>query len=237
MILARLKRYVRTAITLAYHARYRLLGIPVPRTRDTRGLWEQRGTFWMDEMANTDPRVTADHQRMSALFVELLGATGFTRLLDVGCGYGMRLKPLREAFPDKTIAGLDFSWNMLRNGQRYLAGLDRLPTIHADATRSPFRANCFDAAITWSVLNVMPPEIMRATLREIRRVMRGTLIVMEEDARHDTEVSAEEHALAEWYFAHDYEAEFAAAGFQVRQVVTLDDLQVMRYTVYVLTSP
>jgi hypothetical protein len=86
-------------------------------------------------------------------------------------------------------------------------------------------------------MNVMPPEIMRAALREIRRVMRGTLIVMEEDARHDTDVSAEEHALAEWYFAHDYEAEFAAAGFQVRQVVTLDDLQVMRYTVYVLTSP
>ena len=126
--------------------------------------------------------------------------------------------------------------------QLYLvqAGLQvvgRLPTIHADATRSPFRAGSFDAAITWSVLNVMPPEIMRATLREIRRVMRGTLIVMEEDARHDTDVSAEEHALAEWYFAHDYEAEFAAAGFQVRQVVTLDDLQVMRYTVYVLTSP
>ncbi len=236
MPLARLKRYMRTAVTLAYHYRYRLFGIPVPRVRDPHKLWEWRGTFWMEEMSNADPRVKADHERMSHLFIEELREAGFSHLLDVGCGYGMRMRPLAQAFPDRQIVGIDFSINMLDNGRKYLQGMN-LPLLQADATRIPFADNSFDAAITWSVLNTMPPDVMRRTLREVRRVMRGTLVTMEEDAKRDDDVSRDEHALAEWYFAHDYEAEFAAAGFVLHKVYTLEDLAIMRYTVFVAESP
>jgi SAM-dependent methyltransferase len=236
MMVARLKRYMNTAITLGYQYRYKLLGIPAPRVHDPHRLWQHRGTFWMQEMLRADPRVTADHQRMSDLFVEELGQVSFQRLLDVGCGYGQRLKPLRAAFPYKTLVGIDFSDSMLHNALVYLDG--RLaPLFQADATKMPFVDHSFDAAITWSVLNTMPPEMMRGTLREVRRVMRGVFIAMEEDAQRDTEKSREEHALGQWFFAHDYEAEFAEAGFRLLKVYTLEDLRIMRYTVFVAESP
>lgn len=235
MVFARFKRYTTTAITLAYHYRYRWLGIPVPRNYQTQDFWVERGKVWMEELARAAPEVKADHARMSALFVEELSAYSFSRLFDMGCGYGQRLKPLKEAFPDKAITGLDFSETMLQNARVYLAGLT-VGLVQADATKMPFADATFDAAIIWSVLDTMPPEVMRGSLRELRRVLRGPLVCMEEDARRDDERAREEHALATWFFAHDFEREFAEAGFTLHKVYMIDDLHHMRYTVFVLES-
>jgi hypothetical protein len=42
----RLRRYARTALALVYETRYRWLGIPAPRLKETRSFWNEKGREW-----------------------------------------------------------------------------------------------------------------------------------------------------------------------------------------------
>lgn len=240
----RLQRYARTALALFYEARYHWLGIPAPRLKKTRLFWDDKAREWRSSQFQHPPTVQADNARMNAIIVdELLDSEQrrgqpFTHLLDLGCGYGERLKPVMEAYPGRQYTGLDLSPVMLASARVYLAGMPHLRLVEGDASRLPFADGCFDAAITWDTLITIPPEGMRMALAELRRVVRGPIIAIEEQGtgEWDTARWQDEHALARWFFPYDFEAEFRGAGFVIHRSQALNDMHEIRATVYVLES-
>jgi ubiquinone/menaquinone biosynthesis C-methylase UbiE len=86
------------------------------------------------------------------------------RILDVGTGTGRISVPLLERGAD--LVGCDLSPKMLR---RMVEKHPAARLAQADASRLPFPAARFDAALTVHVLHLIAP--WREALREIRRVL------------------------------------------------------------------
>ncbi|MFP4174602.1 MAG: class I SAM-dependent methyltransferase [Halobacteriales archaeon] len=93
-------------------------------------------------------------------FVE--GRTGSVAL-DLGCGNGRHLAPLRERFD--VAVGLDFSCEML--------ALCDAPVVRGDLSALPFRASCADLVLCIAALHHLPTRDERLdALDEIGRVLR-----------------------------------------------------------------
>lgn len=87
------------------------------------------------------------------------------RVLDVGIGTGRISVPLLNLNVD--VMGIDLSLKMMA---KLRAKRPDVRVAQADASRLPFAARSFDAALTTHVLHLIGP--WRETLREIRRVVR-----------------------------------------------------------------
>ncbi|MDY6823200.1 MAG: bifunctional demethylmenaquinone methyltransferase/2-methoxy-6-polyprenyl-1,4-benzoquinol methylase UbiE [Thermodesulfobacteriota bacterium] len=105
------------------------------------------------------------------------------RLLDIACGTGdVAIEAMRQSKTRRLIVGMDFSFAMLQNGQKKLAGTEAGRNIHlvaADAFAPPFAENSFDAAtIAFGIRNI---EDKPAALETFRRHLRpgGGLAVLE----------------------------------------------------------
>lgn len=91
-------------------------------------------------------------------------------VLDVCCGTGDFLRPLREAVGERgAVEGLDFCKPMLDIAEKKLAGRARLTL--GDATNLPHASGLFDAvSVGWGLRNV--PDL-EAALSEAFRVLRS----------------------------------------------------------------
>jgi ubiquinone/menaquinone biosynthesis C-methylase UbiE len=105
--------------------------------------------------------------------------SGRARVLEVGIGTGRFALPLaREGVP---ITGIDISREMLARLRENADGSPP-PLVVADATRLPFRAGTFDAAIAAHVLHLVPG--WREAVAEIVRVLEpGGLLVATRGSR------------------------------------------------------
>ena len=102
------------------------------------------------------------------------------RVLDVGCGNGKLFTPLARA--DYDVFGLDVSGNALRD-------LAPFNVVRGDARHLPFKAEMFDAAVCYDVLQHLLKEERLDAMKEMRRILRpgGKLFVQvfgKEDMRY-----------------------------------------------------
>ncbi|MEJ5171449.1 MAG: ubiquinone/menaquinone biosynthesis methyltransferase [Fimbriimonadales bacterium] len=109
----------------------------------------------------------ARHRRWRSEAVARLGLRGGETVLDVCCGTGDFMVPLRQAVGDAgRVLGADFCPPMLERARA--KGLSNLAV--ADACRLPYRDASFDAAtVGWGLRNV--PDLA-AALAEIVRVLK-----------------------------------------------------------------
>jgi SAM-dependent methyltransferase len=132
-------------------------------------------------------------------------------LLDLGFGYGRLVPVYRHA---ATSCGIDLSARMLAlsrtgpalgMGTRVLRGrLDHLP----------FPDRSFQVAIAVRTLNHVHPDELAGSLREIHRVVRERLVLLESTiSRLDPRLE----------FIHDYPQSLAQAGFEVREDLALGE--------------
>ena len=93
-------------------------------------------------------------------------------VLELGCGNGKMLRPLRNAGID--AVGLDLSWNVLRTHP------PGTPRVLGDAATLPFGDGSFSAVLDLHCTgHLLRPERLRAA-REAARVVRpGGLVVVE----------------------------------------------------------
>jgi len=116
------------------------------------------------------------------LLARLLGKLA-TTVLDVGCGPGAMNARLRADGAKVCWTGADITAGMLRVA-RNLFPDSRL--VRTDAAALPFRPGAFDAVLLRHVLEHLPFEFMRASLREAMRVA-GKVVVIDFYVRPGTE--------------------------------------------------
>ena len=90
------------------------------------------------------------------------------RLLDVGAGPGTFVARARERFPDVTVIAVEPSRDFARTGM-----------VRAAAEALPLADRSIDVAICLSSIRHVHDRL--AALRELRRVVRGTLVIVELD--------------------------------------------------------
>jgi SAM-dependent methyltransferase len=106
-----------------------------------------------------------DVRLLEELIAEL---TGWSRVLDAGCGSGIPVSSrLLEA--GHHVVGVDFSSAQLSLAQTVLT---RCQLVQGDLTELPFGDGTFDVVVSFYAIIHVPREAHRALLKEIYRVLR-----------------------------------------------------------------
>lgn len=107
-------------------------------------------------------------------FVELVRREGeFSRVLDMGCGFGKSTVPLAHAFPRAEVVGVDVSEPCLKLAAADAAA-DRVKNVsfrQADARHTGLGGERFDLVTSTMLLHELPAESVDATLAETRRLL------------------------------------------------------------------
>lgn len=104
------------------------------------------------------------------------------QIVDVACGTGMLTRVALEQVKDLQVCGLDFSPEMLGEGERRLGRLgllDRVNLIEGDAMALPYGDNQFDGAMSAFALRNVPS--IEEALSEMKRVVKpgGRVVTLE----------------------------------------------------------
>lgn len=114
-----------------------------------------------------------DDYKFHRLFVETaIPRRGYRRIVDLGCGFGKSTWPLKKAFPDAEVIGIDLSAPCLELAVRRTAakGLD----IHfrqanaAGTGLEPARADLVTATM---LIHELPLDVLAAVLSEAARLL------------------------------------------------------------------
>jgi len=118
-----------------------------------------------DESAAVYRELWAPHLRVAGRrLLEEISPAGVERVLEVGCGVGMLLEDLREAFPSARLLGTDRSAGMLGQALRGLA------RVRMDARQLALASSTVDVVIQNFMLFHLEEPV--DGLRESRRVLR-----------------------------------------------------------------
>ncbi|MFA5942850.1 MAG: class I SAM-dependent methyltransferase [Candidatus Thermoplasmatota archaeon] len=176
----------------------------------------------MQRAANVWDRFYRHHEapwRGERPVADLLPLMGAGPVLELGCGNGKLLRPLRAAGID--AIGLDVAFHALR---RLAAGT---PRVLADAAILPFRDAAFTAVLDVHCTGHLGAEGRAQAAREAARVLRpGGHLVVERLTPADLRASqgkpvdgepgmkeVEDGRRTHFAFAEELEAAFAVAGF------------------------
>jgi len=170
---------------------------PVTRTKNEARANYNRLSRWYDLFAGSEAKYRQIGMRA-------LAAQAGERLLEIGFGTGQCLLDLvRQVGPEGFVCGIDLSDGMAAVAQGRLsdAGVsERAGIVLADAVRSPFPEECFNAIFISFTLELFDtPEIPRV-LRLCRQILKpeGRLVVV-------TMIKTEQPSFAErtyeWFHA------------------------------------
>jgi len=137
------------------------------------------------ELANAAHRFLLGRQ--DGAIVHSLLQAGFLplsdkRILDVGCGAGWHLRRLVDlGAASANCFGIDITADRLA-AARYRNA--HMTFLEGSAESVPFADDSFDLVTQFVVFSSMPPEVRRATAREMRRVLRPGGAVLWYDMRY-----------------------------------------------------
>lgn len=100
-------------------------------------------------------------------------------VLEIGCGFGRNLKFLSDHLPSSVVmTGFDISESMVRKAKGNLKNRAFLGC--ADINALPLCKGSYELVFTHAVLMHVPEENIENAIREIRRVAKNHLIIIEE---------------------------------------------------------
>ena len=133
------------------------------------------------------------------------------RGLDVGCGTGRLLAFLHDAWPGIRWTGLDLSPPYLAEARRLIGRTARVKLIEGAAERLPFEDASLDLAVSSFLLHELPPDVRRAALAEMARVLKpdGLAVIVDSIQKGDQPSWDGLLDLFPHYFHEPYYAEYA----------------------------
>ena len=100
----------------------------------------------------------------------------FDTVLEVGTQYGESLKAIQDLFKDKELVGVDTNLGYLNEGRKHYKGIE---FIYGNVLDLPFRGRSFDVVFTNALFCNLPPDILKAGVRELFRVTRKYVLLVE----------------------------------------------------------
>lgn len=201
-------------------ALYKGLGVTLPKLKDQRNYWRDRGQVYMHEMFAMG--YLEREVFFQDLLIDFLRTVPFGSFFEAGCGFGWNIRRVKEEFPGVRVGGIDFSATQLENGREYLKGLD-IQTVEGDVCRMPFADGQFDIGFSLGVFMNLHPDKIEAAAREMTRVCRKYIVHIEYDQNQTTPELREKRAFKTNIVSHDYRRIYESLGKSVAQFRTFRD--------------
>ena len=111
-----------------------------------------------------------------------------TRILDIGCGTGLEIRPIFSRAPNAHITAIDLSEKMLEQLQKKHADfLPQITLIKASYLDISLESSCFDYVISVMTLHHLHPETKQHLYEKIRNWLKPDGIYIEGDYIVDEE--------------------------------------------------
>lgn len=200
---------------------YKYFGIRLPKLKDQRDYWLNRGNEYCDEFRNKG------YENLEIFFQDLvvkeLKKLEFGSIFEAGCGFGWNISRFKKEFPAANVGGLDFSHTQLVNGKSKYIQNDSILLTEGDATKIPFKDNAYDLAFSLGVfMNINKNKIDKA-IDEMVRVCGKYIIHLEYDENHATRSLRERRVFKTNIISHDYKRLYESRGLKVRAFLTEKD--------------
>ncbi|WMS42567.1 class I SAM-dependent methyltransferase [Acuticoccus sp. MNP-M23] len=103
-----------------------------------------------------------------------------TRLVDLGCGFGKSTWPMKRAFPDAEVIGIDLAAPCLRMAHQKSEALGlAIDYRQADCRKTELAAGSADLVASTMLLHEVPRPVLEATIAEAARLLKpGGLLRM-----------------------------------------------------------
>ena len=200
---------------------YKMFGAKLPKLHDQHGYWENRGKVYMDEITSSG---YLDREGFfQDLIINEMKEVDFQSSFEAGCGFGWNIKRVKEEFPRKRVAGLDFSFTQLKNSTKYMEGLN-IPVTNGDNCQMPFKDDSFDIGFSLGVFMNIHPNKIKHALSEMTRVCRKYIIHVEWDENNTTEELRKKRAFKTNIISHDYRSLYQSLGKKIAKFKTYGDV-------------
>lgn len=124
-------------------------------------------------------------------------------VLEMGCGFGRNLKFLMENLSyQPKLVGFDISESMIRKAKGGVN--DKVLLGCGDITSLPFRDRSCDLVYTRATLMHVPEEHISKAIRELRRVAKRYLVLIEETYWSRGNIRGRTFKPNEYTFIYDY---------------------------------
>lgn len=138
------------------------------------GVWSSRTAARVYELgAKLVMMGDNDDYRFHRLFVETaVPPRSYRRIADLGCGFGKSTWPLKQAFPDAEVFGVDLAAPCLELAAERAAAR-RLPIRfrQADACATGLEGGSFDLVTSTMLVHELPAEVLPTLLAEAARLL------------------------------------------------------------------
>ncbi len=205
---------------------YNAFGIKLPKLKDQRDYWADRGQVYMDEIINSG--YLQREIFFQNMLIDELKRLEFDSFFEAGCGFGWNIRRVHEEFRDVRVGGLDFSFSQLFNSKRYLEDMP-IPAVNGDNCFMPLSDGAFDVGFSLGVFMNIHPERIKFALQEMVRVCRKYIIHIEYDERNTTAELREKRAFKRNIVSHDYERIYKDLGMQIASFQTYKEFGDLYY--------
>ena len=168
-----------------------------------------------------------DRWALKRSVAELIPEGRYERILDLGCGIGQSIIPIKERFPEAEVYGIDLSAPLLKFAHR-LAESEGI-ALHLgqqNAERTNFPDNFFDVVSSCILFHEIPDEAARNVIADAYRILKpgGYFQIgdtmpyryLDPYRRYSSDWQTEHNGEPYWRQAglRDYPALLQAAGFR-----------------------
>ncbi len=222
------KRYWKSCLGIElfkanYYAKwclYKFLGITLPKLRDQREYWKDRGQVYMEEIMSSG--YLEREVFFQNMLIDTLRGLDFESFFEAGCGFGWNIRRVKEEFPETRVGGVDFSITQLHNAQTYLNDFS-IHVINSDNCDLPLKTDSFDIGFSLGVFMNIHPDRIRQALSEMMRVCRKYIIHIEYDDNHTTPELREKRDIKTNIVSHDYTLLYRELGADIVGFLTYMD--------------
>lgn len=151
------------------------------------GLWRERTDGYIYEAAASGPSFSMlSHDTPVAKICEaakrLLRTSSPDHLIDLGCTAGPVARALKRLYPKSRVTGCDVSAPALRLAHMRALQQDlEVDWLQAGAEKLPYRDASVDFICSNYLIHEMPPESVRASFREARRLLKPGGVYVAQD--------------------------------------------------------
>lgn len=172
---------------------------------DTRRDWRNDAPDWVEEYVKS-----AQHPHRELILQALRDLSPVDSVLEIGCNAGPNLFRIQSIFPNAQLAGIDVNADAIARAKEWLPNMQ---FEVASGTKIPFENKSFDVVLADAVLMYSNPEEFAQVLKEIDRVAKHGVVLMEWNSDKD---EIKDHHWARPYLQYLHEI-----GFKLVELKTL----------------